>query len=94
MHGLKIYTSNYMEILAEQLARTVREPLSSPLSPEIIVVQSRGMERWVSLELARHNGICANCHFPFPNVFLEEFFKKMIGDLPDESPFDPGQVKT
>ena len=92
MHGLKIYTSNYMEILAEQLARTVREPLSSPLSPEIIVVQSRGMERWVSLELARHNGICANCHFPFPNVFLEEFFKKMIGDLPDESPFDPGTM--
>jgi exodeoxyribonuclease V gamma subunit len=89
MHGLKIYTGNHMEILAEQLARIVREPLSSPLAPEIIVVQSRGMERWVSLELARHNGICANCRFPFPNVFLEEIFKKLIQDLPDESPFDP-----
>ncbi len=89
MHGLKIYTGNHMEILAEQLARTVREPLSSPFSPEVIVVQSRGMERWVSLELARHNGICANCLFPFPNVFLEEIFKKLIVDLPDESPFDP-----
>jgi len=89
MHGLKIYTGNHMEILAEQLARIVREPLSSPFSPEIIVVQSRGMERWVSLELARHNGICANCHFPFPNVFLEEIFKKLMVDLPDESPFSP-----
>ena len=89
MHGLKIYTSNHMEILAEQLARIVREPLSSPFAPEIIVVQSRGMERWVSLELARHNGICANCRFPFPNVFLEEIFKKLIVDLPDESPFAP-----
>ncbi|MBW2711361.1 MAG: exodeoxyribonuclease V subunit gamma, partial [Deltaproteobacteria bacterium] len=89
MHGLKIYTGNHMEILAEQLARIVREPLSSPFSPEIIVVQSRGMERWVSLELARHNGICANCRFPFPNVFLEEIFKKLIVDLPDESPFAP-----
>ncbi len=28
MHGLKIYTGNHMEILAEQLARIVREPLS------------------------------------------------------------------
>ncbi len=88
MHGLKIYTGNHMEILAEQLARIVREPLSSPFAPEIIVVQSRGMERWVSLELARHNGICANCRFPFPNVFLEEIFKNLVKDLPDESPFD------
>ena len=28
------------------------------------------MERWVSTELARHNGICANVKFPFPNVSL------------------------
>ncbi len=89
MHGLKIFTGNHMEILAEHLARTVRDPLPSPLSPEIIVVQSRGMERWISLELARHNGICANCRFPFPNLFLEEIFKKLGVDLPDESPFDP-----
>ena len=89
MHGLTIYTSNYIEILAEQLARIVREPLPSPVSPEIIVVQSRGMERWVTMELARHNNICANCSFLFPNLFLQKTFKKLIPDLPDESPFDP-----
>ena len=63
MNGLNIFTSNYMETLAEQLALIVRTPLSSPFSPEIIVVQSRGMERWVAMELSRHNGICANCFF-------------------------------
>ena len=89
MHGLKIYKSNYIEILAEQLARIVREPLPSPVSPEIIVVQSRGMERWVFMELARRNNICANCSFLFPNLFLQKTFKKLIPDLPDESPFDP-----
>jgi len=89
MHGLTIYTSNYIEILAEQLARIVREPLPSPVSPEIIVVQSRGMERWVTMELSRHNNICANCSFLFPNLFLQKTFKKLIPDLPDESPFDP-----
>ncbi|OEU64743.1 MAG: exodeoxyribonuclease V subunit gamma [Desulfobacterales bacterium PC51MH44] len=89
MRGLTIYTSNHLEILAQQLARIVIEPLSSPIFPEIIVVQSRGMERWVSMELAKLNGICANCTFPFPNVFLQEIFKKMIPELPDESPFDP-----
>ena len=89
MQGLNIFTSNHLEILAEQLAMIFREPLFSPISTEIIVVQSRGMERWVSMELARHSGICANCAFPFPNAFLREMFYKLIPDLPDESPFDP-----
>jgi exodeoxyribonuclease V gamma subunit len=89
MNGLNIFTSNHMETLAEQLAFIVRTPLSSPFSPEIIVVQSKGMERWVAMELSRHNGICANCFFPFPNTFLQEMFKKTIPDLTEESSFDP-----
>ena len=92
MNGLNVFTSNRMEILAEQLAQIVREPLSSPLSPEIIIVQSKGMERWVSMKIAEHNGICANCFFPFPNAFLHKMFKIVIPDLPDESPFDPSTM--
>jgi exodeoxyribonuclease V gamma subunit len=78
-----------MEILAQQLARIVTDPLPSPLVPEIIVVQSRGMERWVSMEIAGHNRICANCSFLFPNLFLQEIVKKIIPDLPEDSPFNP-----
>ena len=89
MNGLNIFTSNYMETLAEELALIVRTPLSSLFSPEIIVVQSRGMERWIAMELSRYNGICANCFFPFPNAFLQEMFKKIIPDLPEESLFGP-----
>ncbi|MBW1822575.1 MAG: exodeoxyribonuclease V subunit gamma, partial [Deltaproteobacteria bacterium] len=86
--SLKIYTSNRLEILAGQLAQIVREPLSSPFTQETIVVQSLGMERWVSMELASHNGISANCYFPFPNKFLQDIFAKIIPDLPDYSPFE------
>lgn len=86
--GLKIYTSNRLEILAEQLAQVVRKPLSSPFAQETIVVQSLGMERWISMELASHNGISANCYFPFPNKFLQDIFAKIIPDLPDVSPFE------
>ena len=89
MSGLRIYTSNRMEILTEHLAQIVRTPLASALTPEIIVVQSQGMERWISMELARLNGISANCFFPFPNAFLENIFKELVPDLPDISPFDP-----
>ena len=89
MAGLRVYTSNRLEILAKQLAGIVQTPLPTPFTPEIMVVQSRGMERWISMELARLNGVSANCAFPFPNAFLEDIFKKLVPDLPDVSPFDP-----
>ncbi|MEW6673555.1 MAG: exodeoxyribonuclease V subunit gamma [Thermodesulfobacteriota bacterium] len=90
MNGLHVFTSNYLEVLAEQLARVVRKPLSDSFAPEVIVVQSGGMQRWVSMEIARHNGICANCQFPFPNRFLDDLFSRINPDLPETSPFEPG----
>jgi exodeoxyribonuclease V gamma subunit len=89
MPGLNIFTSNKLEILAEQLAQLVKTPVSSPFDAEIVVVQSTGMQRWVSLELAKHNGICANVQFPFPNSFLEETARQVVPDFPELSPFDP-----
>lgn len=88
MAGLSVYTSNRLEILVKQLAGIVPKPLPAPFAPEVIVIQSRGMERWVSMELARLNGVSANCAFPFPNAFLEKIFKQLIPGLPDISPFD------
>lgn len=84
-----LFTSNRLEILAEALAEVLSTPLASPLAEEIILVQSRGMERWVSMELARRHGICANCRFPFPNAFVYEVFRKVFKDLPERPPFDP-----
>ncbi len=87
--GLTIYTGNRLERLVKDLARVVRPPLSSPFSREFIVVQSQGMERWVSMALARLNGITANTTFPFPNAFLHHLFNQMTPDLPDMTLFDP-----
>ena len=44
----------------------MRSPLDDPLSPECIVVQGRGMERWLSMQLADRLGAWANPAFPFP----------------------------
>jgi exodeoxyribonuclease V gamma subunit len=49
--GLRLIGSNRLEILSQALVSSLREPLSSPLTPEVIVVQSRGMQRWLSFEL-------------------------------------------
>ena len=90
--GLNIYVSNRLEILSEQLAEIVRSPLSSPLDPEVIVVQSRGMARWVSMELAGKNGICANFFFPFPDTILQEMFQKVVPVADEPSLFEPGTM--
>jgi len=86
---LRLFTSNRLEILADTLAEVLSKPLASVLDEEIIVVQSKGMERWVSMQLAQRHGICANCRFPFPNSFVHNIFQKIIPDLPERSPFDP-----
>jgi exodeoxyribonuclease V gamma subunit len=89
MTALHLITSNHMELLVARLATLVAEPLGPALDPEIVVVQSRGMERWVSMELARLNGISANVQFPFPNAFIERVFATVSPGLPAPSPFAP-----
>ena len=86
---INLYTGNRLEILAEELAKVLSRPLPSPLQPEIILVQSKGMERWVSMELARKSGICANIRFPFPNHFVYALFREAIPDLEEISPYAP-----
>ena len=92
MAGLRLYTSNRLEILTQRLAKVLDRPLASPLDKEVIVVQSSGMERWLSMQLAQRLGVCSNCSFPFPNAFIHEIFQRFFPDLPETSPFDPGTM--
>uniref|UniRef100_A0A831U1N0 Exodeoxyribonuclease V subunit gamma n=1 Tax=Geobacter metallireducens TaxID=28232 RepID=A0A831U1N0_GEOME len=86
---LSLYSSNRMEHLVNRLAEVLRRPLADPLAPEVIVVQSKGMQRWLSMELAREAGVWANGVFPFPNAFVWDLFRKVLPELPAASPFDP-----
>lgn len=83
-----VYTSNRMERLAERMAELLRHPLPGVLQPEIVVVQSRGMERWISMEIARHSGICANLHFPFPNALLDMLVERVLPERSKTAPLD------
>jgi exodeoxyribonuclease V gamma subunit len=89
MPGLTLFTSNRMEFLVELLSDVLKSPLNHPLASEIILVQSKGMERWLSMELAQRNGICANVRFPYPIHFVYMLFREIILDLPEHSPYEP-----
>ncbi|MCK4503827.1 MAG: exodeoxyribonuclease V subunit gamma, partial [Desulfuromonadales bacterium] len=86
---LNIYTSNRMENLTVALAKTLARPLSAPFKPEIIVVQSRGMERWLAMELAKQFGVWANCIYPFPNAMIQQLFGLLLPELSRSATFAP-----
>lgn len=83
MNGLYLHTGNRLESLVKQLAVVTREPLPSPLLPEIVLVQSVGMSRWLTLQLARLTGVCMNCQFPFPRTFINQSLKERGLELSD-----------
>jgi exodeoxyribonuclease V gamma subunit len=85
---LTVHFSNRLETLASALAALTRDPLSSPFASEIVVVQSRGVARWLSLRLADAMGVCANVRFPFPNAYSWELYRALSDASPEHSLFD------
>ena len=85
MRHFFLYTSNRLEHLALVLARVTAEPLD-PMRPETILVQSAGMQRWVSMQLAREHGVWANARFPFPVAFAYDLARTLLPGLPEEYP--------
>ncbi|BBL75965.1 exodeoxyribonuclease V subunit gamma [Methylomagnum ishizawai] len=83
---LRLYQADKLEILARLLAQQHRPP-SSPFQPDVMVVQSLGMGRWISLRLADQLGICANVDFILPAAFVWELRRRLFGELPRRSPF-------
>jgi exodeoxyribonuclease V gamma subunit len=77
---LYVHRSNRTERLLEALVEVVSEPLPDPFCSEIVVVQGRGLERWLSIELARRLGDWANPSFPFPKAFLGEVLRLARGE--------------
>jgi exodeoxyribonuclease V gamma subunit len=78
--ALQLYNSNRMELLVEYLSLVLDQEKLHPLNPEIIIVQSQGMARFLALELAQRNRVWANGVFPFPNGFLEDIFGQILGE--------------
>ncbi len=83
-----LYTSNRLEVLARHLALLLRQANDSPLTSATILIQSRGMERWLSMKIAEYNGICANIRFMFPNSLIFELFKLVLPDISEDGFLD------
>lgn len=74
--GLTVHRAVRVEELLGPLLQRLRYELpEDPFTPITIVVQSRGMQRWLSHQLAERldpdgGGIAANLEFPFPGAVI------------------------
>ncbi len=73
-----VHRSNRLEELVGVLAEVVARPVGGALEPEVIVVQSKGMERWLGMQLSRRLGVWSNARFPFPRALVEELFGAVL----------------
>lgn len=73
-----LHSSNKTENLLEHLAVILNTaPLSSPFAKEVFLIQSQGMERWLSQQLATHFQVFANFDFLFPGKFFSQMARKI-----------------
>jgi exodeoxyribonuclease V gamma subunit len=79
-----LHSSNKTENLLEHLAIVIQSsPLSSPFAEELFLIQSQGMERWLSQRLAEHFKVWGNFRYLFPGKFFSTLSGRLSDDLND-----------
>ncbi|MBI4704510.1 MAG: exodeoxyribonuclease V subunit gamma, partial [Deltaproteobacteria bacterium] len=90
MGTIVLYRSHRMEDLAGELVDNLDEAVpDDPAEPVLVVVGSRGMERWLRLEIATRTGICANVAFRFPQGVLADIADRVLGAAQAAGEADP-----
>ena len=72
-----LHTSNRAENLLEHLTKILEAPQESVLSKEVFLIQSQGMERWLSQQLAERSKLWANFEYLFPAKFFNAMSAKL-----------------
>ena len=85
-----IYPSNRLENLILLLDQVMQvAPHANLLEPEQILVQSKGMQHWLHLQMAQQRGISMNLQFSMPVQFFWRLMRSILGpgEVPEHSPF-------
>ncbi len=72
--GFNIYTSNSIEKLSALFCKSIKEKASWQMATPI-VVQTEGIQKWLTQEVAAQNKIFANFNFFSPNDFVRQIFQ-------------------
>ncbi|WP_137886059.1 exodeoxyribonuclease V subunit gamma [Pseudomonas sp. 2FE] len=86
---LTLYHAPDLETLGELATTLLAQPQREPFAPALVVVPSQGMGRWLTLELARKQGIAMQLDVQLPAKFVWEVSRLVLGQLPEQSAFSP-----
>ena len=94
---LHIYRAERADGLVEALRALLASPLPDPFASEVVVVPTRGMERWLAQRMSdrlgaedgQGDGVCANVDFPSPRRFVGDAVATASGIEADEDPWLP-----
>lgn len=73
---LHLHRSNALDELVQALAKLPPPP--DPFEPETLVLQTRGMERWLSMRLAEARGVFAHGRFVSFDDLLDELMDALV----------------
>lgn len=87
-----LHSSNKTENLVAHLATVISSaPLGTPFAKEVFLIQSQGMERWLSQHLASRFHVWANYQFLFPGKFFSYIAQQLDSQVNDAA-FDRGLI--
>ncbi|WP_313024055.1 exodeoxyribonuclease V subunit gamma [Pseudomonas lopnurensis] len=89
---LSLYHAPDLETLGELATTLLAQPLADPFAPALVVVPSQGMGRWLTLELARKQGIAMQLEIQLPARFVWDLSRAVLGSLPEQSAFAPATL--
>ena len=93
--SIELFLSNRLENLAEALIENIESDRLPPMRPEVILVQSRGMARWLNLHRARRRGIQLNSQYVFPRALIDLLIHAVLPDYQaaEKSAFNRDSLK-
>jgi exodeoxyribonuclease V gamma subunit len=87
---LIVHRAERADRLVDELARHVGD--EDPFATDVVAVATRGIERWVTQQLAQRSGICANVRFPSPRAIVTDAVARASGIDPLEDPWHPAHA--
>lgn len=89
---LNLYHAPDLETLGALATSLLATPTREPFAPALVVVPSQGMGRWLTLELARKQGIAMQLEVQLPAKFVWDLSRLALGQLPEQSAFAPSTL--
>lgn len=96
---MHVHVAERADVLVEELARVLDEAPADPFAPDVVLVPTRGVERWVAQRLSHRlgqvgggDGVCANVRFSSPARAVADVLAAVVGAAADDDAWAPEQL--